>query len=116
MRCCRSMKQGHRRQLGAARAPTRQQPMRRYSVRTGVAVVPRALCHYLGELGLSYTDLGFITHILSYRWTTAYPFPAQRKLAQQAGVGRTGIQRRVYALQSLGYLEIAERYTQDDGR
>jgi hypothetical protein len=61
---------------------------------TGVAGVPRALCHYLGELGLSYADLGFVTHVLSYRWTSAFPFPAQRKLAEQAGIGRTGIQRR----------------------
>jgi hypothetical protein len=83
---------------------------------TGVAGVPRALCQYLGELGLSYTDLGFITHVLSYRWTTAFPFPAQRKLADQAGIGRTGIQRRVYALQALGYLVVAERFDQRDGR
>lgn len=83
---------------------------------TGVAGVPRALCHYLGELGLSYADLGFITHILSYRWTSAYPFPSQRKLAEQAGIGRSGIQRRAYALQALEYLQIAERYDQDDGR
>ncbi|MGH2411830.1 MAG: hypothetical protein ACRDGS_15925, partial [Chloroflexota bacterium] len=71
---------------------------------TGVAGVPRALCHYLGELGLSYADLGFITHILSYRWTSDYPFPSQRRLAEQAGIGRTGIQRRAYALQALEYL------------
>jgi hypothetical protein len=83
---------------------------------TGVAGVPRALCHYLGELGLSYADLGFVTHLLSYRWTTAFPFPAQRKLAEQAGIGRTGIQRRVYALQALGYLVVAERFDQRDGR
>lgn len=83
---------------------------------TGVAGVPRALCHYLGELGLSYADLGFVTHILSYRWTSAFPYPSQRKLAEQGGVGRTGIQRRVYALQELGYLRIAERYDQQDGR
>jgi biotin operon repressor len=83
---------------------------------TGVAGVPRALCHYLGELSLSYTDLGFITHILSYRWTSAYPFPSQRKLAAQAGIGRTGIQRRICALQDLGYLEVAERYDEQNGR
>lgn len=83
---------------------------------TGVAAVPRALCHYLGELGLSYADLGFITHLLSYRWTSAYPFPKQRKLAQQAGLTRNGVQRRVYALQSLGYLDITERFDQESGR
>ena len=83
---------------------------------TGIAGVPRALCHFLGELGLSYADLGFITHILSYRWTSAFPYPSQRKLAEQGGVGRTGIQRRIYALQELGYLQIAERYDQQDGR
>jgi len=83
---------------------------------TGVAGVPRALCHYLGELGLSYADLGFITHLLSYRWTTAYPYPKQRKLAAQAGLTRNGIQRRVYALQSLGYLNANERFDQQSGR
>jgi hypothetical protein len=78
--------------------------------------VPRALCHYLGELGLSYADLGFLTHLLSYRWTTAYPFPKQRKLADQAGLTRNGIQRRVYALQALGYLNTNERFDQESGR
>jgi hypothetical protein len=80
---------------------------------TGVTIVPRALFFYSGELGLSYADVGFVGHILSYRWTTTVPFPSQGKLAQQAGLTRRGLRLRVMALKSLGYLRVVERFAQE---
>lgn len=82
----------------------------------GVAAVPRALCFYMGELGLSYADLGFLCHLFSYRWTSAVPYPRTRSLALQAGVTRAGIQKRIAALVSLGYLRVEPRYAPDTGR
>jgi hypothetical protein len=76
----------------------------------GIAAVPRALFYYMGELGLSYADVGFISHILSFRWTSDVPYPGVEKLALQAGCSASTIQRRRQALEALGYCTIVPRF------
>ncbi len=80
----------------------------------GIAAIPRALFYYMGELGLSYADVGFIGHILSFRWTSDVPFPGVEKLAHQAGCRASTIQRRRQALEELEYCALVPRFK--DGR
>lgn len=78
----------------------------------GIAAIPRALYYYMGELGLSYADVGFIGHLLSFRWTSEVPFPGVEKLARQAGCRASTIQRRRQAIEELGYCAVVPRFSQ----
>ena len=78
----------------------------------GIAAIPRALYYYMGELGLSYADVGFLGHLLSFRWTSEVPFPGVEKLAHQAGCRASTIQRRRQAIEELGYCAIVPRFSQ----
>jgi len=82
----------------------------------GVAAAPLALDHYQGELGLSFAEVGFIKHILSYKWDERDPYPSLELMAQRTGYSVRTLQRLKAGLIRKGLLKVEKRYDERGGR
>lgn len=83
--------------------------------KAGIGTIPFALFYYQAELDLSPQEVWLIGYVLSYRWTSALPFPAVRELARRSGVSTKTIEKYKKALVAKGLLGVIRRTRADGG-
>ncbi|NHM28899.1 hypothetical protein G7K71_18420 [Desulfofundulus sp. TPOSR] len=82
----------------------------------GVAPIPTALFRYQRELGLSFQEVAFICHLLSYRWTVKDPYPSIRELSKLTGVSEKTLHSYKKSLVEKGLIVVRNRYDSSNGQ
>ncbi|MQL52987.1 hypothetical protein GFC01_12095 [Desulfofundulus thermobenzoicus] len=82
----------------------------------GVAPIPTALFRYQKALGLSFQEVSFVCHLLSYRWTSNDPHPSIEKLSVLTGVSAKSLHKYKNSLIEKGKLIVKNRYAQNGGQ
>ncbi|MDK2889216.1 MAG: hypothetical protein PWP72_2094 [Thermoanaerobacter sp.] len=82
----------------------------------GVAPIPTALFRYQRELGLSFQEVAFICHLLSYRWTVNDPYPSIRELSKLTGVSEKTLHSYKKSLVEKGLIVVRNRYDSSNGQ
>jgi DNA-binding transcriptional regulator YhcF (GntR family) len=76
----------------------------------GWTVLPNVFLARQKALGLDSVDLNIIMHLASYWWKPGdKPFPSKGSIADAMGVDPRTIQRRIAALEKLGFVKRHER-------
>ena len=75
----------------------------------GVATAPLAIYKYQLELWLSATEVWFIQYILSFKWTSWFPYPSLKKMAKTSWTSPTSLHKYKNSLIQKWYLEVINR-------
>lgn len=82
----------------------------------GVAPIPTALFRYQKALGLTFQEVCFICHLLSYRWTTRDPHPSIEKLSELTGVSAKTLHGYKNSLVGKGKMKFNNRFDKKGGQ
>ena len=82
----------------------------RVIAKAGIAAIPRALFRYQQQLALSPTQVWFICYILAHRWSSDFPYPSLKKMAERTGYSQEHVHTTKDELVQLGYLRVINRY------
>ncbi len=76
----------------------------------GWTVVPNVLIERQKALGLDSVDMNILLHLFSYWWRPdEKPHPAKATIAEAVGVSPRTVQRRIAAMERLGFIKRQER-------
>ena len=76
------------------------------SINHGWTAVPNDLLRYQSTLGLDAMDLNILLNLLRFWWHEEKPpFPSAQKTANEMGVNKRTIYRRLTSLEQRGFLE-----------
>lgn len=81
-----------------------------------VAPIPIALFRYQKDLNLSFQELCFVCHLLSYRWTTKNPYPSIKQLSDLTGVSEKTLHSYKKSLVEKKLLFIHNRFDASNGQ
>jgi len=82
----------------------------------GIAPIPVALFRYQRALGLSFQEVSFICHLLSYRWTVSDPYPSIEKLSELTGISAKTLHAYKKSLIQKGKIKVYNRFDHKGGQ
>ena len=79
--------------------------------------LPIYIFQYADELGITWDAAMFAAVVLSYKWTTDFPYPSIRKMSKKcAGISEWQLHHVKNELVGKGYLEVIPRFRKKDGK
>ncbi|MGB9880412.1 MAG: helix-turn-helix domain-containing protein [Anaerolineae bacterium] len=83
----------------------------------GVTPIPLALFRYQRKLGLTFQELAFVCHLLSYRWTSeGNPRPSLERLSELTGISTRTLHTYKESLVEKGLMKVYNRQTTTGGK
>lgn len=70
----------------------------------GYTVVPTSFLEHYTKLGVSTSEAMFFLQLMSFKWTTASPFPSYKKLSERMGIKVEAARRLAQRLEAKGLL------------
>lgn len=77
--------------------------------KSGYVTLPNVLLNYYSLLGMSEIELVFILQVMSYKWTSAKPYPSFNTIAHKMGKSRDTVQGYARSLESKRLLKRVQR-------
>lgn len=82
----------------------------RVIAKAGISAIPLALFTHQKALGLKPTHMWFICYILAHRWSSDFPYPSLKKMAERTGYSQEHIHTIKDELVQTGYLRVINRH------
>jgi hypothetical protein len=82
----------------------------RVIAKAGIAAIPLALFNQQKTLRLKPTHVWFICYILAHRWSSGFPYPSLKKMAERTGYSQEHIHTIKDELVQMEYLHVINRH------